>query len=271
MSYILEALRKAERERQLGEAPTLSDVIYDAPSKGRNGWPWLVALLLLLNAGLMGYFWLNGWGQNPPIATSALADPTPPKVSADEKPATRIASAPTSNAPMAASPKVITPAIKPLLNPAKKSSLSREALEGESSPSKNSNKALGTEQANRRPANAPNTPIIDKAFVRGEQEPEPVNEPPPVANWEIPKAVESEPGANLPSLREMPDDIQQKLPDIKINVLAYSSEPEERFAIINMVRYNRGEHLPGGAVLREIQANGVVLELNGKRFRVPHR
>jgi len=271
MSYILEALRKAERERQLGEAPTLSDVIYDAPSKGRNGWPWLVALLLLLNAGLMGYFWLNGWGQNQPIATSSLAAPTPPKVSTDEKPATRVVPAPSSNAPMAASPKAVTPAIKPLLNPAKRSPASREALDGESSPSKNPNKALGTEPANRKPANVPNTPIIDKAFVRGEQSSLSVDEPPPVAGWEIPKAVEPESGANLPSLREMPDDIQQKMPDIKINVLAYSSEPEERFAIINMVRYNRGERLPGGAVVREIQANGVVLELNGKRFRVPHR
>jgi general secretion pathway protein B len=54
-------------------------------------------------------------------------------------------------------------------------------------------------------------------------------------------------------------------------MLAYSSVPEERFAVIDMVKYSRGDRLPGGAVLVDIRADSLVLELNGSRFRVSNR
>lgn len=57
MSYILEALRKAERERQLGRTPTLADVTHAPPGAGRGTAPrrswrplWLVLLVVALGA-----------------------------------------------------------------------------------------------------------------------------------------------------------------------------------------------------------------------------
>ena len=54
MSYILEALRKAERERDLGHVPDLkTDHNSSEPNVRRRLWPWLLVLALLINAGVI--------------------------------------------------------------------------------------------------------------------------------------------------------------------------------------------------------------------------
>jgi general secretion pathway protein B len=56
----------------------------------------------------------------------------------------------------------------------------------------------------------------------------------------------------------------------RINVIAYASAPEERFAIIDMTRYITGDRLPDGAVVEAIEQNGVVLKRNGRLIRIRH-
>jgi len=56
MSYILEALKKADRERNLGDVPDLESAhwgVRKTPNSSR--WPWVVAILLLFNAALLIY------------------------------------------------------------------------------------------------------------------------------------------------------------------------------------------------------------------------
>ena len=61
MSYILEALRKAERERQLAEAPSMPEILTVQPDRRRNWLPWLAAsLLLAANCALLWHLWFNG-------------------------------------------------------------------------------------------------------------------------------------------------------------------------------------------------------------------
>jgi len=63
MSYILEALKKSDEERNRGTAPGLQTVQMATvvhPSKKRRGWLCLLALALLLNAGLL-IWWLGPW------------------------------------------------------------------------------------------------------------------------------------------------------------------------------------------------------------------
>lgn len=54
MSYILEALRKAERERQLGQAPTLATLSLTEPAHRRSRVVWVI-LGLGLNAALLAF------------------------------------------------------------------------------------------------------------------------------------------------------------------------------------------------------------------------
>lgn len=56
MSYILEALKKADRERNLGDVPDLESAHWGVRKVSYPArWPWIVAVLLLFNAGLIFY------------------------------------------------------------------------------------------------------------------------------------------------------------------------------------------------------------------------
>jgi len=56
MSYILEALRKADRERNLGDVPDLESAHWGVRKTSTiSRWPWVVAGLLLFNMALLAY------------------------------------------------------------------------------------------------------------------------------------------------------------------------------------------------------------------------
>lgn len=71
MSYILDALRKSEQERQRGTPQGLEAVYASASSRpgSKSGWQWLLGIALLLNAGLM-MWWFEPWkGKQPGTET----------------------------------------------------------------------------------------------------------------------------------------------------------------------------------------------------------
>jgi general secretion pathway protein B len=80
MSYILEALRKAERERNLGQVPTLEARTPTDPDAPRRLWPWLLAGALIVNAGVLA-LWLfyPRAPEVPPVAEVVIPQPLPPE------------------------------------------------------------------------------------------------------------------------------------------------------------------------------------------------
>ncbi len=80
MSYILEALKKAQAERQLGSVPTIDA----APSYGSAGTAptnkllWLALLVLALLLGLL--LWRQMEMRTPPLLTPALVDAPVPQI-----------------------------------------------------------------------------------------------------------------------------------------------------------------------------------------------
>ena len=92
MSYILNALKKSQQERDRGAVPTLGQLPDAAPSNGRRHWPyWVgggVAVNLLALAAIV--WWLGAGSEEPRQAdltagereTAALEDATPPGLAA---------------------------------------------------------------------------------------------------------------------------------------------------------------------------------------------
>jgi general secretion pathway protein B len=73
MSYILDALKKLEKERKRGAVPdplTVQDAILPEPKK-RRLWPYLFLVFLLLNTGLL-VWWLAPWQSPKPEVVSNL-------------------------------------------------------------------------------------------------------------------------------------------------------------------------------------------------------
>jgi general secretion pathway protein B len=294
MSYILEALRKSERERRLGQAPSLPSLLVDQPPSRRRWLPWFVVLLVGLNGAALFYLWSAGWGKRHPPEQIAGADQprTPTEAGgtgeSDHRPGSA-APEKHSSAAIPGSPHntVATTEVPPAAAAAQ---LPEKHLEPAATPpapreSANTTRQAPVKKAVRRPPPAEALEEISKDVDL----PEPADPPTdrvalarresmsPLARWpDTPQ--DSDVGAEadaqrdpIPLLNKMPADFQRRVPAIKVNVLAYFSVPEERFAIIDMIKYNKGDRLPWGAVLREIRSDGLVLELNGSRFRVPHR
>lgn len=79
MSYILDALRKAEHERHLGQPPNPAASPPPVQSSGQRLWLWLsVGLGLGFNAALLAYFLIQPRSAIQPTATAPAATTAPP-------------------------------------------------------------------------------------------------------------------------------------------------------------------------------------------------
>lgn len=282
MSYILEALRKSERERRTGEVPALPAVVAEPPPRSQPWLAWLVAGLLLFNGVGLGYLWLHrkevrpapSAGSSPVAAIPPVAAvPAPPKtpaVAADAAPSTVLAR---QAAPPAIRPEVPAPprpqpvpraeakpapvAPPPAARPKPKPAMRPEVPPG------------GFAGQPSAPAGTPPAPAREERLA-AIRPPVPATAPPvqPGAAEARPDPAETARRSDIPLLRELPRDFRERVPEFRINIHAYSEAPAERFAIIDMKKYRAGDALPGGAVLREIRADGLVLDLDGTKFRV---
>ncbi|MGB5247289.1 MAG: general secretion pathway protein GspB [Woeseia sp.] len=76
MSYILDALKKSESERQRQDAPGFAHVPLQAARRGTPTWIWLIGGLLLVNAVVLGGFLLRGSAAGPgAVQTVAIPQP----------------------------------------------------------------------------------------------------------------------------------------------------------------------------------------------------
>jgi general secretion pathway protein B len=59
------------------------------------------------------------------------------------------------------------------------------------------------------------------------------------------------------------------LPQLRLDLHVYAARPEDRFALINMHRVHEGDALPEGVRVESINPEGVVLSHNGSKFLLP--
>jgi hypothetical protein len=65
---------------------------------------------------------------------------------------------------------------------------------------------------------------------------------------------------------ELPAEVRQALPPMKLEVLSYSESLRERMVFINGRKYVQGQAVEGKAVVEEITRDGAVLVWEGHRF-----
>lgn len=233
MSYILDALRRAEadRERERGQVPGL----HTPPASGgeaaratapRRWLPWAGGGLLLM-AGIAAGSWWASAPQDTPAPQSGPATPAP---LAAAVPAVAPAPAPASTTPVMAPtpPAVVSNAPLPL--PAASASPYLPAL----------------------------PPLLAAAPA-----PAPATSPAPSP------APTAPPEARIPRLAELPEALRNELPKLAINGSIYSDDPRSRFVVINGEVVHEGAKLGAELVLEEIRPRELVLRFKGQRFRQP--
>jgi general secretion pathway protein B len=245
VSFILDALRKSDAERQRQGAPGLADIRYGRRPVQRSTWVPILVLVLAANLLVMGWLWFRERPSGSPAAPVAATAAAP------------VAAPPAAPAPLPAAP-------APLPLPAEVRSLAEEAAavpEGAGELSMPGDPDISTGDAE---AAAPPLP--------GDEEPDPLlagfPAPPPVAAVQPPPAstsrIRDDPG--LPTSQQLIAAGTLRVPDMSLELHVYSGDPERRFVIINGRRYREGAALTEGPVVEAINAEGVILDNQGTRF-----
>jgi general secretion pathway protein B len=259
MSYILDALRKSDQQRQRGTAPTLLLAAQAAALSPKRPSRLVYALLALgLLAAGMAIGWLWPWlheeaPRGPDVSVI-------PPVAAPRSTETGPSAAPQSTRP----PDAIAPAPAAQLSaPAAPATEARNSGTQYQRPNQDSNNALkpvprqGTD-AGALPAKPQPRQQLETGQPRKteEQRPEPGSD-----------AVGAAPAPPLPSLAELPNSTRNELPPMSIMVHAYSARPAERLVGINNKLLHEGDEIAPGLKLEQITPDGMILNYKGQRFQ----
>ena len=248
MSFILDALKKSELERQRQSMPGLIELPAASRRRGMPVWVWVLVGLLLVNMGVLSVLLLRAGSPGTPHTAATVGAPAARELHARNLPAApdpepASPQAPAGNAQQSAHP------------PDHFSPLDNQPVYAPEIPVQDDGAGSGTA-----------SPGSGTSAARAVPPAHATHRSDPVLNDEPPEDQEM-----LPSISELNLTGKQTLPDINIDVHVYASRPADRFVYINMRKYREGAVLQEGPTLERIRRDGVVLSYNGLRFLVPRQ
>ena len=238
MSYILDALRKADAERERGSIPDLhaQPVLHGshaaAPAASARLWIWVASSASVVALVAVGWALL---ARNAPRDASAAA------------PASVAAVAPAA-----------APVVAPVLPPVAQSATTTAAPP---LPAVN----VAAPVAATAPSPAPAAATAQTTRAPGVRKPAASA---PVASLQGPESKASEP--RLYTLAELPDDIRRELPALAIGGAMYSENPTNRMLIINGQVFHERDKLSPNLTLVQIRLKAAVLEYRGYRYGISY-
>jgi general secretion pathway protein B len=258
MSFILEALKKSEQQRQQQATPakkvnkrTLS---LQASPSGRR-FPWIVAglLPLILLCGWW-YFVQTDKSQTAPQMVVQSTSPVPPQAVATPDTAVKVTTT-----------EILQQEVEEA-NPAMQSAPPQATIAVESSPVP---RALGS------PKTTQPAPLQGKIFSTADRKIQTIDapvetlvisqpEPQPFAEEELYPS-----STRLPLYSELPGGLRGRMPAINMNMHFYNKEPNRRLVRINDLLLHEGDWVARDLQLVEISGDGATLDFLGKTFILP--
>lgn len=295
MSYILDALRKVERERRQPQVATIN-LEHSAATTSPYRWGLiLVVLLVLINLGWLTYNALN------PRTTDSDNSKTGNTVNAVEAPK------PVSVAPEPDKTIVKRQSIKEFQATKQQSEqksagnsprsiadlmthVNKPAQSAPVKPKKQQTRPVVKPQANKpellKPKPVNNKPLqtaLNSAPTRIEAKQQPTivkskrnrvpntpvkkpaskfKQPPRHSNSNVRKTEK------IPMLLQMSAEFRDDLPRLDINVYVHADDASNAFVIINMRKYRIGDRIGENLKLISIGIDGMTLSKNGKKFQI---
>jgi general secretion pathway protein B len=284
MSFILNALRKSELEREAAQTKPLSNKLMSQPpttSIKNNNSIWLI-LLALVNlcflAVVMWYFFEKGSDEDrveeqPLIMTEKLieAEPTQPtllqtetvKIAKIEKPPAPVHQ-PVKTVPQQSIAQQLKHKFSPVPQAKKVAPSPPPAnIVPQESFSQTFNSRLA-------PENSTQAKIITETPVIQEQDVAEENNIPalPIDPISTQKNNSNSEPNHPPFLSELAYKDRRAIPNVSINVFVYSNKEKERFIMVDMTKYITGQEIKDGMILKEIRKNSVVIEYEDQIFQV---
>jgi general secretion pathway protein B len=203
MSFILDALKKSENERQEQSSAEFSSVPSSSGNRSPARWLWMLGILLLINFAV-----LIGILMKPSPTASAI------KLESDA------------------------------------------AVVENSSGSFEEQVAVAVDnQSTQTPA--PSTVETESSSVT------------PVPAMPVVKRTSNTSIAVIPTMDELTLGGSLQIAPMHLDIHVFSASPADRFVFINMNKHREGSKTAEGPVVREIRADGVVLEHQGRVFLLP--
>lgn len=241
MSFILDALRKAERERNLGRTPSLEDVTHAPPGAIRR----VRSNRLLILAGVVAAL----------LVLAVVLRPDAPSPEPAAAPVQVLAASP-------ASPQAALAAVEPAANNAATAETAEtaETVLDESAPVESLDDLM---EPQPELVAAPASPVEPTDTGQSAVSPAPASVP------ETAAAPREEDVAGVKLLRDMPADYRAAFSSLRIDVHVHDDDPARRWTLINGKKYTEGSTLPEGPRVVEITADGIVFELRGQTSLFP--
>src|ERR1700686_4035487 len=235
MSFILDALKKSESDRQRQSGPALFEVKVAPPRTGLPPWAFAVAALLVVNLAIvMWMLWRHPATRTPDTSAGAAALPGvgQPRAPGGTPPPQPPRPAPPPPAPPPPSVSLPAPAAQP---PAAAPS---PAL----LPNPGATNGASDNPDDYAPAADPAaSPLLGNRVRNGTVDGVPLYQ-----------AAAASPGTRVPQLR--------------LDLHVFALRPQDRFVMINMHKLREGDSLPEGVRVDRITAEGAVLSYSGSRF-----
>ena len=234
MSFILDALKKSESDRQRQSGPALFEVKVAPPRTGLPPWAIAVAALLVVNLGIvMWMLWRHPATRTPDTSASAAALPGVGQPQAAG--ATTPAPAPPSvSLPAPAPPSVSLPA--PAAPP---------------------------------PATAPSPALLPNPGATNGAGDNPDDYAPaadPAASPLLGNRVRHGTVDGVPLYQDAAASPGTRIPQLRLDLHVFALRPQDRFVMINMHKLREGDSLPEGVRVDSITPEGAVLSYSGSRF-----
>jgi len=274
MSYILDALRRADAERSRGVVPGLhaQSLPGDTEPAARNYAPlfWAAGGAgVLLAAGVAVLLWAP-WRTTPaPEVRTALAPPPAPTLAArDSGPAQ-----PAQGELPAPQPGAIEPAARPVEPPLGRGE-APTATAGARAPQAYPPRATEPRDtfAQRAAAGRVATlqPRADTRAPVVAPTPAPAPAQPPVEHYGAPvkTAPAPAPNAAAPNINALPPDVRAALPHLAVGGAIYSDTPSARMVILNGQVFHEGDKPAADTVLELIRLKSAVLNFRGQRYEI---
>jgi len=249
MSYILDALRKSERERKRGAVPdvlTVQEGMQQVRSR-RILWPVIIVIVLCLNIALL-MWWFAPWKDD-----SGRTTAVEPHADAD----TQLHDS-------------VRPEISPIGQQEELSPLHSRAEDLHSDspqpPAAGGKRVttLPTLGVDRLPDTQPESGSRERGADKTKKE---------EISGDVHPSEQS--AAALPPaenriyrLKELPETLRKTLPDFTITAFLYSATPSSRMVQINGIMLREGEDLSPGLKLDEITPDGIIMSSRTYRFSI---
>jgi hypothetical protein len=256
MSFILDALKKSESDRQRQSGPALFEVKVAPPRTRLPRWAIAIAALLVINLGIVMWMLLRH-----PVRASAEG----------MAPATSASSA-EGTAPAVSAPSINGTAGSAAGAPATAASLPPPARMGAA-------QSAPATPAATAPLSAGSAPAAPGAATGAEPAGTDASNPEDYAparegtasstSAEFGSHVRRGTAAGVPLYQDAASKPGAQIPQLRLDLHAYAVRPQDRFVMINMHKLREGDSTPEGVHVETITPEGAVLSYNGSQFLLP--